>query len=341
MPRPAGAGAVRLTAMNVLVTGGAGYIGSVTVAALVGAGHDVVVLDDLSTGHRAAVPDGVPFVHASVADADMVDFALRHHGVTAVVHFAAASLVGESMAQPTKYFLANTAGTFALLDVAVKRGVERFVLSSTAAVYGTPHSVPIAEAAELRPESVYGESKLMIERALGWLARTTGLASTALRYFNAAGATAELGEDHRPETHLVPLVLQVAAGRRDAIQVFGTDYPTPDGTAIRDYVHVSDLAAAHVLALEALERGGAHAYNLGSGAGWSVREVIEACRRVTGAAIREVEVGRRAGDPPVLVADSSKARAELGWEPRHEDLGAIVGSAWQWHRANPGGYEGR
>jgi len=325
--------------MNVLVTGGAGYIGSVTVAALLAGGHDVVVLDDLSTGHREAVPDGVPFVHASVADADMVDFTLRHHGVSAIVHFAAASLVGESMTKPTKYFLQNTAGTFSLLDVAVKRGVERFVLSSTAAVYGTPTSVPIPEGAELRPESVYGESKLMIERALGWLAGTTGLASAALRYFNAAGATDDLGEDHRPETHLIPLVLQVAAGTRDAVQVYGTDYPTTDGTAVRDYVHVSDLAAAHVLALGALEAGGAHAYNLGSGSGYSVREVVEACRRVTGATIREVEVGRRAGDPPVLVADSTKARTELGWAPRHDDLATIVGSAWRWHSAHPRGYD--
>lgn len=204
--------------MNVLVTGGAGYIGSVTVATLLERGHTVVVLDDLSTGHRGAVPEGVPFVHGSVADADMVGYALAKHGVEAVVHFAAKSLVGESMSKPTKYFLANTASTFALLDVAAAHGVGRFVLSSTAAVYGTPASVPIPETAELRPESVYGESKLMIERALGWLASTTGLASVALRYFNAAGATPVLGEDHRPESHLVPLVLQVAAGKRDRIR---------------------------------------------------------------------------------------------------------------------------
>jgi len=326
--------------MNVLVTGGAGYIGSVTVATLLAKGHQVVVLDELSTGHRDSVPDGVPFVHGSVADEDMVGYAIAQHGVEAIIHFAAASLVGESMAKPTKYFLANTAATFALLDTAVRRGVGRFVLSSTAAVYGTPDAVPIPETAALRPESVYGESKLMIERALGWLASTTGLASASLRYFNAAGATATLGEDHRPETHLIPLVLQVAAGKRPSIQVFGTDYPTPDGTAIRDYVHVSDLANAHLLALEALKPGEARNYNLGSGTGYSVREVIEACRRVTGEAIDEVAVDRRAGDPPVLVADSAKARTELGWTPAFDDLDVLVGTAWEWQRAHPDGYGG-
>lgn len=324
--------------MNVLVTGGAGYIGSVTTAALAERGHRVVVLDDLSTGHRDAVADDVPFVHASVADPEMVAFTLANYEIDSVVHFAAASLVGESMAKPTKYFLANTAGTFSLLDSAVKHGVARFVLSSTAAVYGTPAQVPITEDAALQPESVYGESKLMIERALTWLAATVGLGSAALRYFNAAGATSTNGEDHAPETHLIPLVLQVAAGKRESISVFGTDYPTPDGTAIRDYVHVSDLAAAHVLALEALAPGEARVYNLGSGAGYSVREVIETCRRVTGADIPETAAPRRAGDPPVLVADSGKARRELGWAPQRDDLTQIVTSAWRWHQANPKGY---
>lgn len=324
--------------MNVLVTGGAGYIGSVTVATLLERGHTVVVLDDLSTGHRGAVPEGVPFVHGSVADADMVGYALAKHGVEAVVHFAAKSLVGESMSKPTKYFLANTASTFALLDVAAAHGVGRFVLSSTAAVYGTPASVPIPETAELRPESVYGESKLMIERALGWLASTTGLASVALRYFNAAGATPVLGEDHRPESHLVPLVLQVAAGKRDRIQVFGDDYATPDGTAVRDYVHVADLADAHALALESMRPGEARAYNLGSGSGYSVREVIDVCRAVTGHAIPAATAPRRAGDPPRLVADSSLARSELGWNPRFDDLASLVASAWAWHSAHPDGY---
>ncbi len=324
--------------MNVLVTGGAGYIGSVTVATLLERGHSVVVLDDLSTGHRGAVPEGVPFVHGSVADPDMVGYALTEHRVEAVVHFAAKSLVGESMSKPTKYFLANTASTFALLDSAAAHGVGRFVLSSTAAVYGTPARVPIPETAELRPESVYGESKLMIERALKWLADTTGLASAALRYFNAAGATASLGEDHRPESHLIPIVLQVAAGKREQAQVFGTDYDTPDGSAVRDYVHVSDLAEAHALALEAMRPGEARAYNLGSGSGYSVREVIDVCRAVTGHAIPTAEAPRRAGDPPRLVADSSLARSELGWNPRFDDLGTLVASAWEWHSAHPHGY---
>ncbi len=324
--------------MNVLVTGGAGYIGSVTVATLLERGHSVVVLDDLSTGHRGAVPEGVPFVHGSVADPDMVGYALAEHRVEAVVHFAAKSLVGESMSKPTKYFLANTASTFALLDSAAAHGVGRFVLSSTAAVYGTPARVPIPETAELRPESVYGESKLMIERALKWLADTTGLASAALRYFNAAGATASLGEDHRPESHLIPIVLQVAAGKREQAQVFGTDYDTPDGSAVRDYVHVSDLAEAHALALEAMRPGEARAYNLGSGSGYSVREVIDVCRAVTGHAVPTAEAPRRAGDPPRLVADSSLARSELGWKPRFDDLGTLVASAWEWHSAHPHGY---
>lgn len=324
--------------MKVLVTGGAGYIGSITVETLLARGHEPIVLDDLSTGHRDAVPEGVPFVHGSVADPDMVGYALRDLGAEAVLHFAAFSLVGESMSQPMKYFGNNAAGTLALLDGLVRHGVQRFVLSSTAAVYGTPASVPIPEDAPLRPESVYGESKLMIERALAWLARTSGLGSVALRYFNAAGASAARGEDHRPESHLIPLVLQVAAGRRESIQVFGDDYSTPDGTAVRDYVHVLDLAEAHVLALEALVPGEARAYNLGNGRGYSVREVIEVCRRVTGEAIPEVAAPRRAGDPPVLVADSGRARAELGWRPRREALEEMVASAWAWHRAHPDGY---
>jgi len=324
--------------MNVLVTGGAGYIGSVTVEALSARGHQVVVLDDLSTGHRGAVPDGVPFVHGDIADADMVTHAVVEHRVEAVVHFAAASLVAESMADPTKYFRANTAGTLILLDTLARLDVRRFVLSSTAAVYGTPDTVPIPEDAPLEPESVYGESKLMIERALGWLARTAGFGSVALRYFNAAGASATHGEDHRPESHLVPLVLQVAAGRRPALQVYGDDYPTPDGTAVRDYVHVLDLAEAHVLALESLRAGEADAVNLGTGRGYSVREVIDACRRVTGRVVATEAAPRRAGDPPRLVADARRARQLLGWTAKHPDLDTIVASAWTWMQAHPDGY---
>lgn len=327
--------------MNILVTGGAGYIGSITSTALIERGHDVVVLDDLSTGHRAAVPAGARFVRADIADTDLVLATLREHSVEAVVHFAAASLVGESMAEPVRYYRNNVSGSVALLDAVGRAGVERFVLSSTAALYGTPESVPIAESAALAPESVYGETKFAIERLLGWLATTTGLGFAALRYFNAAGAGPDQGEDHEPESHLIPLVLQVAAGRRPSIAVYGTDYPTHDGTAIRDYVHVLDLAQAHVLAVESLRPGDARAYNLGSGAGYSVRQVIETCRAVTGRDVQETVAPRRAGDPPVLVADSSKARLELGWRPRHEDLATIVESAWRWRLANPDGYRDR
>ncbi|MFA5550595.1 MAG: UDP-glucose 4-epimerase GalE [Trueperaceae bacterium] len=326
--------------MKVLVTGGAGYIGSVTVETLLKRGHEPIVLDDLSTGHRDSVQDGVPFLHGSVTDGDLVGYAVNDLGAEAVLHFAAFSLVGESMSDPMKYFGNNTAGTLTLLGHLSRLGVKRFVLSSTAAVYGTPDSVPIPESAALRPESVYGESKLMIERALSWLARTTEFGFAALRYFNAAGASELRGEDHRPESHLIPLTLQVAAGKREHIAVFGDDYPTPDGTAVRDYVHVLDLAEAHVLALEALQPGDERVYNLGNGRGYSVREVIDVCRKVTGAAIAEVAAPRRAGDPPVLVADSSRARAELGWVPTRESLDEIVATAWAWHMAHPDGYHG-
>lgn len=324
--------------MRVLVTGGAGYIGSVTVETLLKRGHEPVVLDDLSTGHRDAVPDGVPFIHGSITDPDLVAYAARELGVEAVLHFAAFSLVGESMTNPTKYFTNNTAGTLTLLDHLTRLGVNRFVLSSTAAVYGTPTEVPIRESAASSPESVYGESKLMIERTLGWLAQTNDFGFAALRYFNAAGASAERGEDHRPESHLIPLTLQVALGVRDHIAIFGNDYPTADGTAVRDYVHVLDLADAHVLALEALGPRDARIYNLGSGSGYSVREVVDICRQVSGREIAERDASRRAGDPPVLIADSSRAREELGWSPKHESLEEMVRTAWEWHVRNPEGY---
>ena len=324
--------------MNVLVTGGAGYIGSITVTALLARGHDVVVLDDLSTGHRAAVPAAASFVHADIGDRDSVLRAVEERSVDAVMHFAAASLVGESMTDPLRYYHNNVSGSIALLDAVLAGGVRRFVLSSTAALFGTPDSVPIAETAAIRPESVYGETKFVVERLLAWLAQTRGLGYTTLRYFNAAGASDDQGEDHDPETHLIPIVLQVAAGRRPHVKVFGSDYATPDGSAIRDYVHVLDLAAAHVLAIESIDPGSGRAYNLGSGTGFSVREVIDTCRAVTGHAIPEVVAPRRAGDPPVLVADSSKARRELGWRPRYDDLAEIVASAWRWRQANPDGY---
>jgi UDP-glucose 4-epimerase len=324
--------------MNIMVTGGAGYIGSITAERLLERGHDVVVLDNLSTGHRDAVPGGAAFVEGDVADPDRVGAALEEHGVEAVLHFAAVSLVGESMERPLAYFRNNTAGSLALLEAMLAHDVRRFVLSSTAALFGTPERVPIPEEAEVRPESVYGESKALIERMLHWLQRTAGLGYASLRYFNAAGASPRLGEDHRPETHLIPLVLQVAAGRRERIAVFGEDYPTPDGTAVRDYIHVLDLAEAHVLAVEALAPGEARTYNLGNGTGFSVREVIEVCRRVTGRPIPEQAAPRRAGDPPVLVADSQRIGRELGWRPQRTDLEAIVASAWAWAQAHPGGY---
>src|SRR5690606_30607789 len=239
---------------------------------------------------------------------------------------------------PPLYYHNNGSGSIALLDAVLAGGVRRFVLSSTAALFGTPDSVPIAETAAIRPESVYGETKFVVERLLAWLAQTRGLGYTTLRYFNAAGASDDQGEDHGPETHLIPIVLQVAAGRRPHVKVFGSDYATPDGSAIRDYVHVLDLAAAHVLAIESIDPGSGRAYNLGSGTGFSVREVIDTCRAVTGHAIPEVVAPRRAGDPPVLVADSSKARRELGWRPRYDDLAEIVASAWRWRQANPDGY---
>jgi len=327
--------------MRILVTGGAGYIGSVTTATLLARGHDVVVLDDLRTGHRAAVPDGATFVHADVADRTVVETTLAAHDADAIVHFAASSLVGESMRDPMAYFGNNAAGSIHLLEAARAVGVDRFVFSSTAALYGTPDDVPIPETAELRPESVYGASKLAVERVLDWLSRTTPFGAIALRYFNAAGATDALGEDHRPETHLVPIVLQAAAGRRDEVRIYGDDYPTPDGTAIRDYVHVADLAEAHALAVEAATPGRFEAYNLGSGVGYSVREVIDTVREVTDRDVPSRVDARRAGDPPRLVADASKVAAALGWAPRHSDLHAIVASAWAWHQAHPDGYADR
>lgn len=324
--------------VKVLVTGGAGYIGSVTAQALLEAGHDVVVVDDLSTGHAAAVPAAAKLVTHDLSDALQMTHLMREERVEAVVHFAALSLVGESMREPLRYYRHNVGGAVALLEACVATGVTRFVLSSSAAVYGRPESVPIPETAELAPESVYGETKLAIERLLRWLAATKGIGYAALRYFNAAGAVPGRGEDHDPETHLIPLVLRAAAGLRPGVKLFGTDYPTPDGTAIRDYVHVADLASAHVLALQAVQGGLGAAYNLGSGEGFSVRQVIDVCREVTGREFDVEETVRREGDPPVLVADASKARSQLGWRPKITDLKEIVASAWEWHSARPDGY---
>lgn len=324
--------------MNVLVTGGAGYVGSVCTEALLARGHRVVVVDDLRTGHRDAVPEGAAFVHADVADPDLVGYALEEHRVEAILHFAASSLVGASMEAPLDYFENNVVGSLRLWRTAHRHGVRRVVVSSTAALYGTPDAVPIPETAALRPESVYGETKLQLERGLEWLCRTVGFGAIALRYFNAAGASATRGEDHRPESHLIPIVLQAAAGTRPHVAVYGDDYPTPDGSAVRDYVHVEDLAEAHVAALEALAPGTLRAYNLGNGQGYSVREVVDAARRVTGRDVATVAAPRRAGDPPVLVADAAAARRDLGWTPRRPELERIVADAWAWYRAHPEGY---
>jgi UDP-glucose 4-epimerase len=328
----------KVVRVRVLVTGGAGFIGATTAASLLDAGHEVVVVDDLSTGHRDAVPDGARFVEADVTDPAAMT-PIVADGIDACLHFAALIEAGESMRTPERFFSVNTAGSARLLEVLLAHGVERFVLSSTAAVYGEPERTPIDEDDPLQPTNAYGESKLLVERMLAWHHRLHGLRTAALRYFNAAGATPGRGERHDPETHLIPLVLQVAAGQRDHIAIFGSDYPTPDGTAVRDYVHVADLADAHVRALEALDDLGQVTCNLGNGTGFSVREVIEAARRVTGHTIPAREASRREGDPATLVAASARARDLLGWEPQHRDLDRIVADAWAQHpgRTDVGG----
>ena len=324
--------------MRVLVTGGAGYIGSVTVEQLIEAGHEVVVVDSLRKGHRAAVHPRATFVEADLFDTARLTATLGEHGCEAVLHFAADTLVGESMQRPEQYFRNNVAGSLALLDAVLTAGVRRFVFSSTAAVYGMPEQVPITEAARLQPINPYGESKLMVERILHWYDRIHGLRSAVLRYFNAVGASATYGEDHRPETHLIPNILKVALGQREHFSLFGTDYDTPDGTCIRDYIHVIDLAQAHILALDVLSERSV-TYNLGSNRGYSNREILETCRRVTGHPIPVVEEPRRPGDPSRLIASSERITAELGWRPQHTRLDEIVDSAWRWHQAHPHGYE--
>ncbi len=325
--------------MNILVTGGAGFIGSVTTESLIQRGHSVTVLDNLVTGHRAAVHPEAAFVQADIADAEKVAQALQEHEVEAVLHFAAYSLVGESMAQPAKYFQNNSAGTLKLLETLLAHNVKKFVLSSTAALFGKPDQLPISEDATIQPGSVYGETKYLTERMLGWLNQTQDLGFVALRYFNAAGASERFGEDHRPESHLIPITLQVVQGKREFIGIYGDDYDTRDGTCVRDYVHVLDLAQAHILALESLEAGGAKRYNLGSGQGFSVQEVVDVCREVTGREIPSKVQERRPGDPAALVADSSLVKRELGWQPEHESLREMVASAWAWFQAHPNGYE--
>ncbi|MFF0814035.1 UDP-glucose 4-epimerase GalE [Rhodococcus sp. NPDC003318] len=312
--------------MRLLVTGGAGYVGSVCAAVLLERGHDVIVVDDLSTGNADAVPAGAEFVEGDVAA--LAGDVLGRGGVDGVLHFAAQSLVGESVLEPAKYWQGNVVTTLALLEAMRRSGTPRLVFSSTAATYGEPERSPITEDDPTRPTNPYGATKLAIDHAITSYATAYGLAATSLRYFNVAGAYRGAGENRVVETHLIPLVLQVALGQRDKISVFGTDWPTPDGTAVRDYIHVLDLAEAHLLALDRAAAGIHSIYNLGSGAGFSVREVISACERVTGLPIAAEDAPRRAGDPAVLVASSNRAIEELGWRPAHTDLDEIVADAW-------------
>jgi UDP-glucose 4-epimerase len=324
--------------VRVLVVGGAGYIGSVTVAELLSADHEVVVFDSLVTGHAEAVSPGAELVVGDLADVDLLDDVFGRRTFDGVVYYAGFIAAGESMRDPGKYFLNNVAHLINLLNAMVKHGVLRFVFSSSAGVYGEPQKTPIEEDAPLAPVNPYGESKAVAERLLRWYDSQCDLRYVSLRYFNAAGATEILGEDHRPETHLIPVVLEVAAGKLPALELYGTDYSTPDGTCIRDYVHVSDLAQAHSLALERAKKGSA-VYNVGNGQGFSNGEVIETARRVTGRPIPVREAPRREGDPAVLVASAAKVKKELGWEPRFADLERIIETAWRWHQAHPNGYE--
>jgi UDP-glucose 4-epimerase len=322
--------------VKILVTGGAGYIGSVCVEDLLNRGHEIIVLDNLTEGHRGAVDFRAKFVHADLADNAAVSELIRTEQPAAVMHFAANALVGESMQNPYKYFFNNVSCGLNLLHAMVENGVKRFVFSSTCATYGIPETVPIDEQALQKPVNPYGESKLLFEKILRWFDEIHGVVFAALRYFNAAGATEAFGEDHRIETHLIPCVLQVPLGKREHAQVFGTDYPTPDGSCIRDYIHVSDLADAHALALEVKQ---SDYFNLGIGGGVSVLEVIEACRAVTGKKIPILNQPRRPGDPPRLVASARKAHDVLGWRPQYQRIEDIVSSAWNWHLRHPHGYK--
>jgi UDP-glucose 4-epimerase len=326
--------------MHIFLTGGAGYIGSAAAQRLLESGHEVTVYDSLVTGHRAAIPGRVRFVHADLANAELLRRTLADKPVDAVMHFAAFIEAGESMVDPGKYYRNNLGLSLGLLEAAVQAGVRRFVLSSTAAVYASSET-SLSEDSPLRPANVYGHSKLMVEQALEWYRQIHGLHFAALRYFNAAGSLPDRGEDHRPESHLIPLVLQVALGKRPEVRIYGTDYPTPDGSCIRDYIHISDLIDAHLLALRALESRDRLVFNLGNGEGYSVRQVIEAARLVTGRTIPAVEVDRRPGDAPRLVASAERIRAELGWQPRLPELDSIIASAWDWHRSRPDGYTRR
>lgn len=330
--------------MHILVTGGAGYIGSTTAAYFLKAGHQVTVYDNLSRGHREAVPDGAKLIVGDIGDRTALDILFQSNDFDAVVHFAAFIEAGESMQKPGKYFVNNTVNSQTLLDAMLDHGVSRLVFSSTAAVYASKNS-PLEESDTLGPANVYGETKLMIEKMIRWYGSQTGLKYAILRYFNACGAmlddsgNAIRGEAHQPETHLIPLTLQVPLGQRENIKIYGTNYPTPDGTCIRDYVHVEDLAQAHVLAVEALDERQAMTYNIGNGQGYSVREVINVAREVTDVAFPDQETERRPGDAAILVASSERINQDLGWTPKYPALKDIIGSAWAWHSAHPHGYD--
>lgn len=326
--------------MKVLVTGGAGYIGSIATAELIAAGYEVVVIDNLYQGHAAAVHPDAVLVEGDLRDSDVVArlFA-QHKGIEAIMHFASFTLVGESMQQPAKYLRDNLVAGINLLEHAAANGVGRFILSSTANLFDEPESMPIEPDNKIVPGSPYGESKFFLERSLHWYERIHGIRYACLRYFNASGDTPDRGEDHDPETHLIPIVLQVALGQREKITLFGGDYPTRDGTCVRDYVHVVDLASAHILALEGITKLGSRRYNLGNGSGFSNLEVVEAARKITGHPIPH-EIGpRRAGDPAELIASSTKIREELGWSPRYPEIEQIMATAWEWHQAHPNGYK--
>lgn len=323
--------------MRLLVTGGAGYIGSIVARDLISAGHEVVVLDNLRQGHRAAVPQGARLVVADLLEQDAVNAVLTE-GFDGVLHFAALALVGESVAHPERYWRTNVGGTLNLLEAMDSARVKRLVFYSTCAVYGQPEEVPIRETEPPRPINAYGASKLAVDAMIGQFCTAFDLGAVSLRYFNVAGASGDLGEDHDPETHLIPNILRAALGQNPFVEVFGTDYPTPDGTAIRDYIHIDDLSRAHLLALEATSPGEHQIFNLGNGNGFSVREVISATERVTGSEIPTREADRRPGDPPMLVAASERIRAELDWEPRKPDLEEIVRDAWEFARSHPRGY---
>jgi UDP-glucose 4-epimerase len=325
--------------MRILVTGGAGYVGSHCLRLLLRKGHEVVVYDNLYQGHAAAVPSGL-LVEGDLNDQAKLAGLMKQRQIEAVMHFAALALVGESVQKPELYYCNNVLGSFHLLEAMRETGVRQIVFSSTTATYGTPEKMPIAESTPQQPINPYGFSKLVVERMLDDYAAAHGFGFAALRYFNAAGAAADgsIGEDHTPESHLIPIVLQVALGQRSSISIFGDDYPTPDGTCVRDYVHVEDLATAHLAALQRLSPGKAIKVNLGSGRGYSVQEVIEACRRITGHAIPAVTAPRRPGDPPELIADARLARSLLNWTPKYDTIESIVETAWRWHQSHPRGY---